>query len=118
MGTAIREGRPVIVSDVQVDPTVAPWRTFKLEHDLNLNPFIDRDLTRWDLYAVENGRTNGGPARRPSRATASATVITPPKPILRRSLMVVPSAGRMTSPSSTNRPARTSSTLRNAPGAR
>ncbi len=29
--------------------------SFKLEHDLKLNPFIDRDLTRWDLYAVENG---------------------------------------------------------------
>jgi anaerobic magnesium-protoporphyrin IX monomethyl ester cyclase len=29
--------------------------TFKLEKDLNDNPFIDRDLTQWQLYAVENG---------------------------------------------------------------
>jgi anaerobic magnesium-protoporphyrin IX monomethyl ester cyclase len=29
--------------------------TFKLEKDLNDLPFIDRDLTRWELYAVENG---------------------------------------------------------------
>lgn len=28
--------------------------TFKLNHDLNTLPFIDRELTRWDLY-VENG---------------------------------------------------------------
>jgi PAS domain S-box-containing protein len=32
LGTAIREGRPVIVSDVQVDPMVAPWRDFMLRH--------------------------------------------------------------------------------------
>jgi len=28
---------------------------FKLEHDLNENPFIDRDLTKWELYAYLNG---------------------------------------------------------------
>ena len=28
---------------------------FKLNHDLNKLPFIDRDLTKWQLYAYENG---------------------------------------------------------------
>ncbi len=28
---------------------------FRLEHDLNSLPFIDRQLTRWKLYAYENG---------------------------------------------------------------
>jgi len=32
LGTAIREGRPAIVSDVQVDSTVGPWRDFMLRH--------------------------------------------------------------------------------------
>jgi radical SAM superfamily enzyme YgiQ (UPF0313 family) len=34
---------------------VANSGAFKLEHDLNLNPFIDRDLTQWERYAFENG---------------------------------------------------------------
>ena len=34
LGTAIREGRPAIVSDVQVDPMVAPWRDVMLRHGL------------------------------------------------------------------------------------
>ncbi|MFH2138260.1 MAG: radical SAM protein [Candidatus Omnitrophota bacterium] len=29
--------------------------TFKLNHDLNSLPFIDRDLTNWKLYAYKNG---------------------------------------------------------------
>jgi len=28
---------------------------FELNQDLNTLPFIDRDLTRWDLYSTENG---------------------------------------------------------------
>ncbi|HNX82147.1 MAG TPA: radical SAM protein [Candidatus Omnitrophota bacterium] len=28
---------------------------FKLDHDLNALPFIDRELTKWQLYAFENG---------------------------------------------------------------
>ena len=28
---------------------------FKLNHDLNDLPFIDRDITKWQLYAYENG---------------------------------------------------------------
>jgi radical SAM superfamily enzyme YgiQ (UPF0313 family) len=28
---------------------------FKLDHDLNSIPFIDRDLTKWQLYAFKNG---------------------------------------------------------------
>lgn len=28
---------------------------FKLDHDLNKLPFIDRELTKWKLYAYENG---------------------------------------------------------------
>ncbi|MDY6864668.1 MAG: radical SAM protein [Halobacteriota archaeon] len=28
---------------------------FQLDHDLNTLPFIDRDLTRWDLYSEKNG---------------------------------------------------------------
>ncbi len=28
---------------------------FQLNHDLNKLPFIDRDLTKWQLYAYENG---------------------------------------------------------------
>lgn len=28
---------------------------FRLDHDLNSVPFIDRDLTRWQLYAARNG---------------------------------------------------------------
>jgi PAS domain S-box-containing protein len=31
LGTAIREGHPAIVTNTQVDPVVAPWRTFMLE---------------------------------------------------------------------------------------
>jgi PAS domain S-box-containing protein len=34
LGTAIREGRPAIVSDIQVDPMVAPWRDVMLRHGL------------------------------------------------------------------------------------
>jgi len=29
--------------------------TFKLNHDLNTLPFIDRELTKWQLYAYKNG---------------------------------------------------------------
>jgi len=29
--------------------------TFQLNHDLNTLPFIDRDLTKWQLYAYKNG---------------------------------------------------------------
>ena len=28
---------------------------FQLNHDLNSLPFIDRDLTKWRLYAYKNG---------------------------------------------------------------
>ncbi len=28
---------------------------FQLNHDLNFLPFIDRDLTKWELYAFKNG---------------------------------------------------------------
>ena len=28
---------------------------FELNHDLNLAPFIDRELTKWELYAYKNG---------------------------------------------------------------
>ncbi len=28
---------------------------FKLDHDLNQAPFIDRELTKWELYAYKNG---------------------------------------------------------------
>lgn len=34
---------------------------FKLDHDLNSVPFIDRDLTHWKLYAVKNGNFNKTP---------------------------------------------------------
>ena len=29
--------------------------TFRLDHDLRTQPWIDRDLTRWRLYSVKNG---------------------------------------------------------------
>lgn len=29
--------------------------SFKLNHDLNVLPFVDRDLTRWRLYSEKNG---------------------------------------------------------------
>ena len=29
--------------------------SFRLDHDLDVLPFIDRDLTRWQLYAEKNG---------------------------------------------------------------
>ena len=29
--------------------------SFELKHDLNSLPFVDRDLTRWQLYAYKNG---------------------------------------------------------------
>jgi radical SAM superfamily enzyme YgiQ (UPF0313 family) len=29
--------------------------TFRLNHDLDQAPFIDRDLTKWELYAYKNG---------------------------------------------------------------
>ena len=34
LGIAIREGRPAIVADVRVDPTVVPWRDFLLRHGI------------------------------------------------------------------------------------
>ncbi len=58
------------------------------------------------------------PARRPSDATGSATVISPFTAILRRSFKVAPSAGRITSPSSTHRPTRSSPIFSGPPGAR
>lgn len=35
---------------------------FRLNHDLNSLPFIDRDLTKWQLYAFENGNYKRTPA--------------------------------------------------------
>jgi len=34
---------------------------FELNHDLNNLPFIDRDLTKWQLYAYENGNYRSVP---------------------------------------------------------
>ncbi len=34
---------------------------FKLDHDLNNAPFIDRDLSHWKLYATKNGNFNKTP---------------------------------------------------------
>jgi len=34
---------------------------FVLNHDLNLLPFIDRDLTKWHLYAYKNGNFKATP---------------------------------------------------------
>jgi len=34
---------------------------FKLNHDLNTLPFIDRELTKWKLYAYENGNYKRAP---------------------------------------------------------
>lgn len=34
---------------------------FQLDHDLNSIPFIDRDLTRWQLYATRNGNFRSTP---------------------------------------------------------
>jgi len=34
---------------------------FQLNHDLNALPFIDRDLTRWELYAYKNGNFKATP---------------------------------------------------------
>lgn len=34
---------------------------FKLEHNLNSVPWIDRDLTQWKLYATKNGNFNKTP---------------------------------------------------------
>ncbi len=34
---------------------------FQLNHDLNALPFIDRDLTRWQLYAYKNGNFKATP---------------------------------------------------------
>ncbi|PJE69346.1 B12-binding domain-containing radical SAM protein, partial [Candidatus Shapirobacteria bacterium CG10_big_fil_rev_8_21_14_0_10_38_14] len=34
---------------------------FKQDHDLNKIPFIDRDLTKWKLYAYENGNYKNTP---------------------------------------------------------
>ena len=35
--------------------TIKNTGNFKLDHDLNTMPFIDRDLTKWQLYAYKNG---------------------------------------------------------------
>ena len=35
--------------------TIANTGAFKLDHDLDSIPFIDRDLTQWRLYAFKNG---------------------------------------------------------------
>lgn len=35
--------------------------SFKLDRDLNSLPFIDRDLTRWQLYAYKNGNYRSPP---------------------------------------------------------
>ncbi|MDD4024375.1 MAG: radical SAM protein [Kiritimatiellae bacterium] len=37
------------------DGTVRNSGTFRLDHDLNAAPVIDRDLTQWRLYAEKNG---------------------------------------------------------------
>lgn len=34
---------------------IASTGPFRLDHDLNKLPMIDRDLTRWDLYSAKNG---------------------------------------------------------------
>ena len=37
------------------DSQIKNTGVFKLDHDLNMLPFIDRDLTKWQLYAYKNG---------------------------------------------------------------
>ncbi|MCZ7355912.1 MAG: radical SAM protein [Candidatus Methanoperedens sp.] len=37
------------------DGTIKNSGLFKLDHDLNELPFIDRDLTKWKLYSEKNG---------------------------------------------------------------
>lgn len=37
------------------DGSVADTGRFRLDHDLNSAPWIDRDLCRWKLYATKNG---------------------------------------------------------------
>ena len=39
----------------RADGEVRNTGRFKLDHDLNAAPWIDRDLCRWKLYAVKNG---------------------------------------------------------------
>ncbi len=39
----------------RLDGALADTGPFELQHDLNALPMIDRDLTRWALYSVENG---------------------------------------------------------------
>ncbi len=39
----------------KTDGEVKTTGKFLLNHDLNVLPFIDRDLTKWHLYAYKNG---------------------------------------------------------------
>ena len=76
-----------------------------------------RKSSRSSSTGTPNGRISGV-ARQACRPapTGSATVISPLTAILRRSLIVAPSAGRMTSPSSTSRPTRSSPIFSGARG--
>jgi len=42
-------------ADGEQSRTIRSTGQFQLNHDLNALPFIDRDLTKWQLYAYENG---------------------------------------------------------------
>lgn len=57
------ETKGVVPDNIELDPGIYCRNNgqiknsgkFQLNHDLNTLPFIDRDLTKWQLYAYKNG---------------------------------------------------------------
>ncbi|MFA5145015.1 MAG: radical SAM protein [Candidatus Omnitrophota bacterium] len=62
-GTVLKENRPHVLPAPEFEPgiyyrennQIKNTGKFELNHDLNSLPFIDRDLTKWQLYARKNG---------------------------------------------------------------
>ena len=67
-GVYWREGDPAITAQPAGTETVGSTAKIcnsggpSLKHDLNTLPFVDRDLTKWKLYAYENGNYKYTPA--------------------------------------------------------
>ncbi|MFH1566248.1 MAG: radical SAM protein [bacterium] len=54
--------KPVSIDKLSSALTIANSGEISLKHNLDELPFIDRDLTKWELYAYENGNYKYRPA--------------------------------------------------------
>ena len=61
-GDSLVKAEPKITQETEKKETIYSSGPFALRHRLDDLPFIDRDLTKWELYAYENGNYKYTPA--------------------------------------------------------